>query len=73
MANDYNKSQESIVRQSTLKFVNDYCKIKNVPLKLIEVIALTNILTEYCQEGYTKDLGKKIKEIDNYIEANYTK
>lgn len=64
---DYQKNQESIVRQSTLKFVGDYCKIIGKPMTLKEIVGITNVLVEYCQEGYSKELGERLSKIDGHI------
>ncbi len=64
---DYQKNQESIVRQSTLKFVGDYCRIIGTPMTLKEIVGITNVLTEYCQEGYSKELGERLEKIDNHL------
>ncbi len=43
MATDYQKNQESIVRQSTLKFVGEYCRMIGTPLTLKEIVRITNV------------------------------
>jgi hypothetical protein len=69
MAQDYQKNQESIVRQSTLKFVGDYCKMIGTPLTLKEVVGVTNVLVDYCQNGYSKELGERLDKIDSHIKS----
>ena len=69
MAQDYQKTQDSIVRQSTLKFVGDYCRMIGTPLTLKEVVGITNVLTDYCQNGYSKELGERLDKIDNHIKT----
>jgi hypothetical protein len=71
MAQDYQKNQESIVRQSTLKFVGDYCKMIGTPLTLKEVVGVTNVLVEYCQTGYSKELGERLDKIDEHIQSKF--
>jgi hypothetical protein len=66
---DYQKNQESIVRQSTLKFVGDYCRMIGTPLTLKEVVGVTNVLVDYCQNGYSKELGERLEKIDNHIKS----
>jgi hypothetical protein len=66
---DYQKTQDSIVRQSTLKFVGDYCRMIGTPLTLKEVVGITNVLTDYCQNGYSKELGERLDKIDNHIKT----
>jgi hypothetical protein len=67
----YEKNQESIVRQSTLKFVGDYCKMIGTPLTLKEVVGVTNVLVDYCQNGYSKELGERLDRVDNAIRAKF--
>ena len=67
MAN--NTTQDSIVRQSTLKFVGEYCRMIGTPLTLKEVVGITNVLTDYCQNGYSKELGERLDKIDNHIKT----
>lgn len=68
---DYQKTQDSIVRQSTLKFVGDYCRIIGTPLTLKEVVGITNVLTDYCQNGYTKEIGERLDNIDKHIQSKF--
>ncbi len=68
---DYQKNQESIVRQSTLKFVGDYCRIIGTPMTLKEIVRITNVLTEYCNEGYTKELGDTLDKIDQHLQKKF--
>jgi len=71
MATDYTKTQDSIVRQSTLKFVGEYCRIIGTPLTLKEIVGITNVLTEYCQEGYSKEMGERLEKIDKHIISKF--
>lgn len=68
---DFQKNQESIVRQSTLKFVGDYCRIIGTPMTLKEIVGITNVLVEYCQEGYTKEMGDRLDRIDKHIQTKF--
>jgi hypothetical protein len=71
MAQDYQKTQDSIVRQSTLKFVGDYCRMIGTPLTLKEVVGITNVLTDYCQNGYSKEMGDRLDKIDKHITSKF--
>jgi hypothetical protein len=68
---DYQKNQESIVRQSTLKFVGEYCRMIGTPLTLKEIVGITNVLTDYCQEGYSTEIGKRLESIDKHISKKF--
>jgi hypothetical protein len=71
MATDYTKNQESIVRQSTLKFVGEYCRIIGTPLTLKEIVGITNVLTDYCQNGYSKEIAERLDKIDTHIQTKW--
>jgi hypothetical protein len=71
MAQDYQKTQDSIVRQSTLKFVVDYCRVIGTPLTLKEIVGITNVLTEFCQDGYSKEIGERLDKIDSHIQSKF--
>lgn len=71
MSQDYNKTQDSIVRQSTLKFVGDYCKMIGTPLTLKEVVGVTNVLVDFCQNGYSKEIGERLSKIDKHIQTKF--
>jgi len=68
---DYKTNQESIVRQSTLKFVGEYCRMIGTPLTLKEIVGITNVLTDYCQEGYSSEIGKRLDSIDKHISKRF--
>jgi hypothetical protein len=60
-------SQEQIVTQSQLKLAMDWLSTKNCEITLKEVIGVTNILVDYVQFGYSKELGTKISTVDKYF------
>jgi hypothetical protein len=59
--------QESIVRQSSLKFVADYCKLIGTPMTLKETVRLTEVISDYCLNGYTPKLGETLDKVDQYF------
>ena len=60
-------TQRIIVSQSMLKFVQDYSKQINKPLKLKELIRISNVLADYCIYGYSKDINDTLGKIDDYL------
>lgn len=64
--NDYEK-QLVICRQSQLKFVMDYSKQINKPLKLKEIVRISNILVDYCIQGNTSEINSTLGKIDDYL------
>ena len=59
--------QQVIVRQSQLKLASDYYEQVGYKPSLKELVALTNVLTDYCINGYTKELGSKLAQIDKIL------
>ena len=53
-----------IIRQSQLKFVLEYAKQVEVDLKLKEIVGITNVMVDYCLNGYSKELGERFDNID---------
>ena len=60
-------NQKIIVTQSQLKFVFDYTNKLGVNLKLKEIVGVTNVLVDYCINGYSKDIGDRLEAIDKFI------
>lgn len=59
--------QNCIVRQSQLKMASEYYNLVGYKPSLRELIALTNVLTDFCINGYNKELGSKLSEIDKIL------
>jgi hypothetical protein len=68
---DYQKNQQSIIRQSQIKLVTDYCRMIGTPLSLKEIVRITNVLVDYCENGYSEDIGKRLDAIDNHIASKF--
>jgi hypothetical protein len=64
-------TQKTIVTQSQLKFVFDYTNKLGVNLTLKETVGVTNVLVDYCLNGYTKELGERLDAIDKFIAAKF--
>jgi hypothetical protein len=71
---DINMAQDKdrqIITQSQLKLVMDYSKQIGVNLKLKEVVGVTNVLVDYCLNGYSKEIGDRLDAIDKFIESRF--
>ena len=67
----FQKNEESIVRQSTIKFVGEYCRVIGTPLTLKEIVGITNVLSDYCLNGYSKEIGDRLDKIDSHIQTKF--
>jgi hypothetical protein len=69
---DYKSTtQDSIVRQSSLKFVQDYQRTIGCPLTIKEIMGITNVIVDYCQNGWSKELGNRVDNIDKFIQTKF--
>lgn len=62
-----NNTGTSIARQSQLKLVTEWSKDCGVCLSLKDMVAITNVMVDYVENGYTKELGTRLEGIDTYI------
>lgn len=65
------ETQKIIVTQSQLKFVADYTKQLGINLTLKEMVAITNVLVDYCLTGYSKEIGTRLDAIDKFIKERF--
>lgn len=65
------EKQKIICRQSQLKFVMDYCKMIGRPLKLKEMVRISNVLCDYCMNGNTKEINEVLGTIDDYLQRKF--
>jgi len=68
---EFQKNQGSIERQSTLKMVVEYCRMIGTPMTLKEIVGITNVLVDYCQSGYSKEIGERLQKIDKHISSKF--
>ena len=59
--------EKTVVTQSQLKFVQDYSRQLNVNLTLKEMVGITNVMVDYCMNGYSTEIGKRLDAIDKFI------
>lgn len=64
---DEKTKQQIISRQSQLKFVFDYTKQIGVNLTLKDIIGITNVMADYCMNGYSTEIAKRLEAIDKFI------
>lgn len=69
--NDFQKNQASIVRQSSLKFTQDYQRTIGVPLTLTELVGITNVVCDYCENGWSAEIKKRFEDIDNHLQKKF--
>jgi hypothetical protein len=63
--------EKIIVSQSMLKFTQQYSEQLKKPFTLKETCAITNVLVDYCINGYSKEIGDRLDSIDNFINGKF--
>ena len=63
-----NSTSKAIATQSQLKFVLDYSIHMDKKLSLKDMVAITNVLVDYVENGYSTELANRISKIDEYLE-----
>ena len=71
MAQDYQKTQLSIIRQSQIKLVVEYARMIGTPMTLKEIVGITNVLVDYIEQGYSKEMGERLDNIDKHIQSKF--
>ena len=62
-------TQRQIIAQSSLKFTLEWANGCNKCLSLKEIVAVTNVIIDYVENGYTKELGDRLDKVDEFIDS----
>jgi len=41
------------------------------PLPIKEVIGIANVVCDYCQNGYSREMGERLDSIDKHISSKF--
>ena len=63
-----NKDRQ-IASQSSLKLVNDWATSCNICLNLKELVGITNVIVDYVENGYSKEIGDRLDAIQKHLES----
>lgn len=61
--------QKMIIRQSQSKLVLDYANSCGKCITIRDLVAITEVLTDYVTNGYSKELGDRLTKIDEHIKT----
>lgn len=59
---------KQIATQSSLKLVLDWANSCGKCLTLKELVGITNVMVDYVDGGYTKEIGDRLEKIEEYID-----
>ena len=57
-----------IATQSSLKLVLDWSISCEKCLTLKELVGITNVIVDYVEGGYTKEIGERLEKIQDHID-----
>jgi hypothetical protein len=61
-------TQRQIATQSSIKLVLDWGTSCNKCLTLKELVGITNVIVDYVENGYTKEIGDRLEKIQEHID-----
>ena len=61
-------TSRQIATQSSLKLILDWSISCNKCLTLKELVSITNVMVDYVESGYSKEIGDRLEKIQNYID-----
>jgi len=60
--------ERQIATQSSLKLVLDWGNSCNKCLTLKEVVSITNVMVDFVENGYSKEIGSRLDKIQEYLD-----
>ena len=60
--------ERQIATQSSLKLINEWSSTCGKCLTLKELCAVTNVIVDYVENGYSKEIGDRLDKIQEYLE-----
>ena len=63
-----NTTQRQIALQSSLKLVLEWGNSCNKCLTLKELVSITNVMGDYIESGYSKEIGDRLEKIQDYLD-----
>lgn len=61
-----------IMAQSQLKMAHEFATSCGYCLSLKDLVAVSVVLAEYCENGYSKELGQRLEKVDKYLQEQYS-
>jgi hypothetical protein len=59
--------ERQIAAQSSLKLINEWSTTCGKCLTLKELVAITNVIVDYVELGYSKELGNRLDIIEEHL------
>ena len=59
--------ERQIAAQSSLKLINEWSHTCGKCLTLKELVAITNVIVDYVEMGYSSEIGKRLDTIEEHL------
>ena len=59
--------ERQIATQSQLKVVLDWATTCDKCLTLKELVGITNVMVDYVENGYSKEIGDRLEKIEDFL------
>lgn len=60
--------ERQIAAQSSLKLVNEWSTTCGKCLTLKELVGITNVIVDYIENGYSKEIGDRLDKIQDHLD-----
>jgi hypothetical protein len=61
-------TSRQIASQSSLKLILDWSISCDKCLTLKELVSITNVMVDYVESGYSKEIGDRLQNIQDYLD-----
>jgi len=61
------EKERVIVTQNQLGWIQNYTRQIGVNLTIKETVAICNVMVDYCMNGYSTEIGKRLDAVDKFI------
>ena len=67
---EQNKDKQ-IMAQSQLKMAHEWATSCGYCLTLKDLVSVSVVLVDYCENGYSKEIGERLNKVDEYLQQQY--
>ena len=66
-----NNTNQSIIAQSSLKMSQEWANSCNLCLSIKDLVSVSVVIAEFCEKGYSPELGERLNKVDKYLQEQY--
>ena len=62
---------KQIIAQSSLKMTQEWSQSCGYCLTLKDLVSVSIVISDYCENGYSKELKERLENVDKYLQKEY--